>query len=33
MYAYLINFIVIPTGGTDMHIHGGNIVFQEMLKE
>jgi len=33
MYAYLVNFIVVPTGGIDINIHGGSIVFPEMLKQ
>lgn len=33
MYAYLINFVVSPVGGTDTYIHGGDIVFKEMLKD
>ena len=33
IYAYLVNFIIMPTGGTDIDIHGGHIVFKEMLKE
>ncbi len=33
MHAYLVNFVVSPVGGTDTYIHGGNIVFHEMLEK